>query len=360
MKKRLAQMMSALLALVLLAGCGSSATNKQETAPQPEAASETAEKPAEEAKDEAKPASEGDIVVAGIYKSGDQQWFIGEGEAAKNKCLEMGASDFMYIDVKLDPDLYLQAIDNAITQGVAGILTCPPDQNLSQVVVQKCKEAGIPVVACDDALMDSDGNFLAPYVGIDALAIGQACGEWAAEYAVENDMTGEDTGVLFLAADTVSSCVPRTDGAIEKWKAAFPDWPENRMWRVDYTGPQEEAFDQAAATFTAHPEITKWVVMAINDEGAAGATRALEQAGMDKDAVVIGIGGYLAKLEFAKEGGSAFKATAFINYVDIGEYSAENLMNSIVNGVDLPMDTRTPATMVTADNYIEIMKDQAY
>ena len=359
MKKTLALMLAVIMIMVLLVGCGSKQTADQPSAPQEETKAPEAEQtPAPAKEEESKPASE-KIVIAGIYKSGDQQWFIGEGEAAKNKCLSMGATDFMYIDVKLDPDLYLQAIDNAITQGVAGILTCPPDQNLSQLVVQKCKEAGIPVVACDDALMDADGNFIAPYVGIDALAIGQACGEWAANYAKENDMTGEDTGVLFLAADTVSSCVPRTDGAIEKWLEAFPEWPEDRMWRVDYTGPQDEAFDQAAATFTAHPEITKWVVMAINDEGAAGATRALEQAGMDQDAVVIGIGGYLAKLEFKKDGGSAFKATAFINYVDIGEYSAENLMNSIINGVDLPMDTRTPAVMITADNYVEIMKDQS-
>jgi L-arabinose transport system substrate-binding protein len=153
--------------------------------------------------------------------------------------------------------------------------------------------------------------------------------------------------------------VPRTDGQKEVWLQHFPDWPESRMWRVDYTGPQDEAFDQAAATFTAHPEIKHWVVMAINDEGAAGATRALEQAGLDKDAVVCGIGGYLAKLEFKKEGGSAFKATAFINYVDVGAIAAENMMNYLVNGTEIPADTRTPAVIVTADNYVDIMKDQA-
>ncbi len=356
MKKLLTLSLVVMLVLGMLAACAPQAPSEASEAPA-EAPAAT-EAPAEAATEApAEPA--GDIIVAGIYKSGDQQWFIGEGDAAAAKCKEMGASDFMYIDVKLDPDLYLQAIDNAITQGVAGILTCPPDQKLSGVVVQKCKEAGIPVVACDDALMDETGALIAPYVGIDALAIGKACGDWAVNYAKENNMTGEDTGVLLLAADTVSSCVPRTDGAKEVWMTNFPDWPEDRMWRVDYTGPQDEAFDQAAATFTAHPEIKHWVIMAINDEGAAGATRALEQAGLDKDAVVIGIGGYLAKLEFKKEGGSAFKATAFINYVDVGAMSAENLMTSILQGTEIPMDTRTPAVMVTADNYVDIMKDQA-
>ncbi len=355
MKKLLVLALVVMLALGALAACAPTATQAPEAT---EAAEEASEAGAvEETAEVAEPAK--DIVIAGIYKSGDQQWFIGEGDAAAAKCKEMGASDFMYIDVKLDPDLYLQAIDNAITQGVAGILTCPPDQKLSSVVVQKCKDAGIPIVACDDALMDEKGEYIAPYVGIDALAIGKACGEWAANYAKENNMTGEDTGVLLLAADTVSSCVPRTDGARDVWMESFPDWPEDRMWRVDYTGPQDEAFDQAAATFTAHPEIKHWVIMAINDEGAAGATRALEQAGLDKDAVVVGIGGYLAKLEFKKEDYSAFKATAFINYVDVGQLSAENLMTSILKGSEIPMDSRTAAVIITEENYKDVMKDQA-
>ena len=304
-------------------------------------------------------AADKDIIIAGIYKSGDQQWFIGEGQAARDKVLEMGGKDFMYIDVQLDGGLFIQALDNVIAQGVSGILTCVPDQRLSQVAVQKAAEAGIPIIACDDPLMDEDGNFLAPFVGIDAYIIGKAVGVWTVEYAKANNMTGEDVGVLLLAADQISSCVPRTDGQREEWLNAFPDWPEDRIWRVDYNGPQERAFDVASATFTANPQIKKWVIMTINDEGAAGATRALEQAGIDDDAVVSGIGGYLAKLEFAKPGGSAFKSTAFINYVDVGAYSAQNMMEYLLYGTEIPADFRTPAVMITKDNYREIMKDQA-
>ncbi len=343
MKKVLALLMSLVITVVALSGCGTA-------------------KDASDSKSNAGSAKESpkkDIVLAGIYKAGDQQWFIGEGAAAKDKAIKMGAKDFMFIDAKMNPDTYLQALDNAIAQGVSGILVCVPDQKLSAVTMEKAKAANIPVIAVDDPLMDKDGKFIAPYVGIDALAIGKACGDWAAKYAKDNNMTGEDVGVLLLTADQISSCVPRTEGQKERWLAAFPDWPADRIFRADYNGPQEKAFDVSSATFTANPKIKKWVVMAINDEGAAGATRALEQAGLDKDAVVIGIGGYLAKLEFAKSEGSAFKATAFINYVDIGEYSAENMMNYLVNGTEIPADRRTPAVMITKENYKEIMKDQA-
>lgn len=353
MKKSLAFVLSILMLLTVMVGCnnGSSPSEAPATGAPATDTPPGTEAPAEPEGDE--------ITIAGIYKSGDQQWFIGEGEAAKQKCLEMGAAEFTYVDVKLDPNLYLQAIDEAITKGVDGILTCPPDQKMSKQVVDMCAEAGIPVIACDDALQDENGEFLAPFVGIDAYAIGKAVGEWTADYVEENEMTGDDVGVLYLTANTVSSCVPRTEGEMEVWAERFPDWPAEQTFEADYTGPQDEAFNQAAAIFTANPQIAKWVIMTINDEGAAGATRALEQAGLDKDAVVVGIGGYLAKLEFQKEGGSAFKATAFINYVDVGAISAERLMTYLIDGGEIPMDTRTPAVMITADNYIEIMKDQA-
>lgn len=367
MKKRvLSVLLAGTMVMGLLSGCSQKTANEagasKETA-KTEAAkaeAETKEESASKGEESKKDTSaQEDSIIAGIYKSGDQQWFIGEGAAAESKVKEMGASDFMFIDAKMNPDTYLQALDNAITQGVSGILVCVPDQNLSNVTVQKCEEAGIPVIACDDPLQDENGEFLAPFVGIDALAIGEACGTWTAGYAKEKELTGDDTGVLYLTANTISSCVPRTTGAKAKFEEALPDWSAERVFEADYDGSQEKGYNAAATTFTANPQIKNWVIMTINDEGAAGATRALEEAGLDANSVVCGIGGYLAKLEFQKEGGSAFKATAFINYADVGAISAELLMKKIASGEEIPMDTRTPATIVTADNYIDIMKDQA-
>ena len=300
-------------------------------------------------------AAEDKIVIAGIYKAGDQQWFIGEGEAAKATVLEMGGDEFQYIDAKMNAEEYLRALDNAIASEVSGIIVCIPDQNLSAVTVEKCNEANIPVIAADDQLLDEKGELLAPFVGIDAYAIGKATGEWMVDYYKTEGLTAEDTAVLFLTADTIASCVPRTEGANEVWTANITDVP---VYRADYKGSIEEGNQVAAATIVAHPEVNNWIVMAINDEGALGATRALEEATLDATSAVIGIGGYEAKNEFKKDY-SCFKATAFINYVDVGAISAKNLMNFVVNGTEMPMDERTPAVVVTKDNYVDIMKDQA-
>lgn len=101
------------------------------------------------------------LVVYGIYKAGDQTWFIDEGAAAQ-KAVEEAGGEFIYVDAKMNPEEYLKAIDNAIANKASGIVTCIPDQTMSQTVVDKCEESGIPVVAADDALQDAEGEKLAP------------------------------------------------------------------------------------------------------------------------------------------------------------------------------------------------------
>jgi len=176
--------------------------------------------------------------VYGIYKAGDQTWFIDEGAAAQAK-VEADGGQFTFVDAKMSPEEYLRAIDNAIANKAAGIVTCIPDQTLSQAAVDKCKEAGIPIVAADDAL-EMDGEKIAPWVGIDAYNIGAANGEWIANYAIDNGLVDkEDTGLLIMTMDTVSSCVPRAEGELDKWTELCPDFPEDRIFKADYDGTTE-------------------------------------------------------------------------------------------------------------------------
>ena len=133
----------------------------------------------------------------------------------------MGASDFLFIDAKMNPDTYLQAVDNVIAQKVDGVITCIPDQKLSQAVIDKLKLANIPVIAADDALQDESGKKIAPWVGINGEKIGQTNGAWMAKYVTDNKLETDPTAaVLLLTMDTVSSCVPRTKGELEKFKEA--------------------------------------------------------------------------------------------------------------------------------------------
>ena len=272
-------------------------------------------------------ADDASLNIYGIYKAGDQTWFIDEGAAAQ-KAVEAAGGTFTFVDAKMSPEECLKAIDNAIANHADGIVICVPDQTMSQSVVDKCSEAGIEVVAADDALQDADGNKIAPWVGINAYIIGEANGEWIANYAIENDLVDkEDTGLLIMTMDTVSSCVPRAEGEVAKWKELCPDFDENRIFFADYDGTTDKGNTAAAAVFTAHPEIKTWLVTGANEEGTIGACRALESAGLDADACVVGLGAYMAKDEWNNKGadGTCMKAAAYFSSESVGEGSIEVL-----------------------------------
>ncbi|AEV30122.1 ABC-type sugar transport system, periplasmic component [Sphaerochaeta pleomorpha str. Grapes] len=298
-------------------------------------------------------AKSGKPVIYGIYKAGDQTWFIDEGASAK-VAAEAAGYDFIYVDAKMSPEEYLRALDNAIANKAAGIVTCTPDQTMSSAIMDKMNDAGIPVVAADDAL-ETDGKKIAPWVGINAYVIGEANGAWLANYAKENNLvTNPEVGLLLMTMDTVSSCVPRAKGEYAKFVAASPEFPKDRIFYADYDGTTDKGNQVSSAVFTAHPEIKTWLVTGANEEGTIGAVRALESAGLDKTSCVVGLGAYMAKDEFKAPGGSAMKAAAYFSSESVGAGSVKVLLD-VINGKTVPMETAVDAVVVTPQNYREVM-----
>ena len=109
-------------------------------------------------------------------------------------------------------------------------------------------------------------------------------------------------------------------------------------FKADYDGTTDKGNTAATAVITAHPEIKKWLVTGANEEGCVGAARALESAGLDADACVVGLGAYMAKDEFKKEGGSCMKASAYFSADSVGAGSVNVLMD-IINGKEPVMET---------------------
>lgn len=362
MKKMTVLLLAAAMTMSLV-GCGGSGEEAPAATQEPAAEAETeeaapeAEAP-EAAGDEAEaPAASGEKgVVYGIYKAGDQTWFIDEGAAAQ-AAVEANGDEFIFVDAKMSPEEYLKAIDNAIANKAKGIVTCIPDQTMSQAVVDKCAEANLPIVAADDALQQDDGTKIAPWVGINAYVIGQANGDWLAAYAKDNNLvTDEECGLLIMTMDTVSSCVPRAEGEYDNFTAACPEFDTARIFKADYDGTTDKGNTAATAVITAHPEIKKWLVTGANEEGCIGAVRALESAGLDADACVVGLGAYMAKDEWNDKGadGTCMKASAYFSADSVGAGSVEVLYD-IINGNEPAMETAVDAVVVTPDTYKDVM-----
>lgn len=316
-------------------------------------------------------AAEDGPTLAFICKDLSQEWFVGTSTAMHDTAIERGAKDVLLMDCGMSPDKYITNLDAAIAQNVDVLIVCPPDQKLSQITVTRCAAAGIKVMADDDGLIDEKGMHIAPALELDAYKVGEGIGDYLGNYVIEQkyeDFNFEKVGYLCMTMSEVSSCVPRSTGAVAKFLELVPNFPEEQIINADYDGTSDKGFNVAAATVTAHPEIDIWMVTTPNDEGAQGATRALEQAGKDKEAIVIGVGGYLAKDEFKKDY-SCFKATAYIDPILDGTIAANAAMDWFENDV-VPYDEYKKlgeefgvfpfsATMVDASNYLEIMGESA-
>lgn len=296
-------------------------------------------------------AKKSDLVIAVIYKTLDETWFQEESEAAKNQALKMGAKEVITIDAKMNPDVYLSALDNLITQKVNGILICVPDQKLSKITVERCKKANIAVIACDDPLTD-EGNYLAPFVGIDSNQIGRDMTNLMVDYLEKNNKltNPKSSGLLLMSMDSVSSCAPRTEGQLETFKNRFPNFPKENIFQAEYNGQSEKSFYSAASTIANNKNIENWFVMSANEAGTIGAIKALEQSSLAKNAVAVGVGGYVAKDEFQKEN-SPLIASAYISATEVGQIAAQELMENLLDGKNIPDKYLVTDKIITKDNY---------
>lgn len=366
-KKIFALLLAAVMVAGTFAGCGGEADSGADAADTSTDSGDTAE-----ASEEPEAKSDG-WVIGYICKDLSQEWFISTYDAMKAKAVELGASDVIGLDCEMNPEKCLTNLDNLISQKVDIIIICVPDQELSQTVVDRCNAAGIPVFADADGLI-VDGKHIAPALELNAYKVGSEMGEWLGNYVNENmDLAAdaEEIGYMRMTMNEVSSCVPRAEGAKDEFLKACPDFDEAKIIDANYDGTTEQGYDVAAATITAHPEIKKWLVTAPNDEGASGATRALEAVSLDKEACVVGAGAYLAVDEFQKES-SAFKAAAYFSPVETGEQEAIAAIEYLKNGTEVFGDYKDTyegdnefgvyplgGTMVTKDNYAEEMGDDA-
>ena len=376
MKKRVwTAIMAAAITTTMLTGCGGGTSSSEVTSSSESGGTQTSavgssealasssegtsSSPEESAAADSNQA-DGDLLVYGIYKAGDQTWFIDEGAAAQAAVEALGGT-FTYVDAKMNPEEELKAIDNAIANNASGIVICTSDQTMSQAVVDKCQEAGIPVVAADDALQDGDENKLVPWVGINAYVIGEANGEWLANYVKENNLASQsEVGLMIMTMDTVSSCVPRAEGEYDKFTELVPDFDSARIFKADYDGTTDKGNTAATAVITAHPEIKTWLVTGANEEGCIGAARALESAGLDADACVVGLGAYMAKDEWNDKGadGTCVKASAYFPAKAVGEGSIDVLMQ-LIQGGEPEMETAVDAVVVTPEDYKDTMGKDA-
>jgi len=223
----------------------------------------------------------------------------------------------------------------------------------------KAKSLGLKVYSVDDQFVGADGQFMdTPYMGISARKIGESVGKALYDEFKRRNWAVEETAACCITFEELNTAKERTDGGTAALVAA--GFPVDKIYRTaEKTADTEGSFNAANTLLTQHPEIKRWLVFSMNDEGVMGAVRAMEGQGFNADTIIgIGIGGSTCLVEFQKSTPSGFYATCLISPKRHGFETVESMYKWIKDGVEPAKDIRTEGYIITRENYQQVMKEQ--
>ncbi|WP_414659982.1 arabinose ABC transporter substrate-binding protein [Horticoccus sp. 23ND18S-11] len=298
-------------------------------------------------------------VKIGFYvKQPEEPWFQLEWKFADQAARELG-----FTLVKMggnDGEKALAAIDNFAAGGAQGFVICTPDTKLGPAIVNKARAVNLKFIAVDDQFLGADGQPLknVHYLGISARKIGESVGDTLAAEMKKRGFALADTAVCAVTYDELATAKERTDGAISRLMAA--GIPKERIFRAPMrTTDIPGALDSTNTLLTQQSGVKHWLVCGTNDNAVLGAIRALEGRGFAPESCVgIGINGTDCIVELEKAKPTSFHGSMLLSAKEHGYKTAEMLYKWIKDGVEPPLDTRTVGTLITRENFRQVLKDQ--
>ncbi len=290
---------------------------------------------------------DGKIKIGYITKRGTDPFASQQVQAAQAAAKKAGV-ELVTADVKQDTGLTISTVNQMIAGGINGLIIVVPDQAIGPQVLSLAAAKKIPVLASDDPIKDSAGK-AAPFIGLDGTALGTQAGEQLAKALnSRSDATAANTAFVVVSQNSVSACTERTDAA----KAAFDKAGGNKkstFLDVPHDGTLQTAVTAMSATITQNPGIKNWYITSCNDDGVAGALRALESKGVTKaNSFGYGMDGSLACTELAKDNG--FAAANYVSFAKNGEIAFDTMYKLLKNGTEMPATQSVPGPVINRDN----------
>jgi L-arabinose transport system substrate-binding protein len=289
------------------------------------------------------------LKIAYIQKQGDQQYFVDEANGAKQEAQKMGGANIDVINVNLDSNAAINAMNTVVAQHVDGIAIVVPDQKIGPQVIDMAKQAKIPLLASDDPIKSGQGQD-APFVGFDSLQMGQKVGQKAGELYKKAGWSPSDTALLSVYKQDLSDCQLRDQGEEQAFKQAAGQGVP--VIKLGTDNSNTDAQNRTGAVITAHHNVKHWVVVGCNDESETGAVTALANAGFGADSVIgVGLGAYLTCKDWKAGKDTGNKAALYISGRAVGSNSARVLLQSARDHKSLPPKTIAPTQIVDASNW---------
>ena len=378
-KKLLSVLLSTAMVASLLVGCGSNAAT-DDSAATDAAATDTADDSAatdeSAAADDSASAGEGGFVGVAMPTKDLQRW----NQDGSNMQSELEAAGYK-VDIQYasnDTATQVSQIENMITEGVDVLVIASIDGSSLGTVMSQAKEAGIPVIAYDRLIMDSDA--VCYYATFDNYMVGTKQGEYIRDNLDLDNAAGPfnlevftgdpgDNNANFFyggAMDVLNKYIDEGKLVIKSGQKEFAD-VATANWSTETA---QSRMENILASYYA--DGTKLdAVLCSNDSTALGVENALAAnytgdypiiTGQDCDTPNV------KNLVAGKQAMSVFKdtralASAVVKMVDSimkGEEPEVNDTKSYDNGTGVIPTYLCDPVVVTTDNYKEILIDSGY
>jgi len=249
--------------------------------------------------------------------------------------------EVVFQDAAQDNAAQVSDVENLLTQGIDLLIISPNEAAPLNDIVKEAWDSCVPVIVLDRNLVDPNYSM---FIGADNVAIGEAAGEYAAQWCADN---GRDECKIaeIRGLEGAPPAANRGDGFRAGLEAGGLS-ADNIVFSQNADWLRERAVPAAAAAFQAVPDVD--VVYGHNDPMAEGALIAAEDAGIDTSQILfIGIdalptpdGGIMSVLD-GRLGVTFVYPTGGQQGVDW----AANILEGHVNPplwLVLPFDTVTP------------------
>jgi len=255
--------------------------------------------------------------------------------------------EVVFQDAAQDNAAQVSDVENLLTQGIDLLIISPNEAAPLNDIVKEAWDACVPVIVLDRNLVDPNYSM---FIGADNVAIGEAAGEYAAQWCADNGR--DDCKIAEIRGlEGAPPAANRGDGFRAGLEAGGLS-ADNIVFSQNADWLRERAVPAAAAAFQAVPDVD--VVYGHNDPMAEGAIIAAEDAGVDTSQILfIGIdalptpdGGIMSVLD-------GRLGVTFV-YPTGGQQGVDWAVNILENHVNPPLWLVLPFDTVTPENAQEV------
>lgn len=326
MKKRLlAALVSGALMMSALAGCGGSTAQTNNGG------------------DTADQTTQQDYHIKVILKTLASEYWQYVGNGCKQAGEDLGVTvDVLGASSETAYDEQLSMIETTLSANDCDAMVVAPLQ--AETVATQIANTDLPIVAIDTAI---DSDKVLSFVGFNNEELAAMGGKAAVEAAKDKGWDKKITAIGIMGVQGDSTSEARIAGFKQGIAEAGGEYLSAETQYADSVA--DKAVTCMEAIIQAHPEGVS-IIVANNDDMAAGAARAAAAFPAYKNTIFVGIGGNLAGIDAILAGQETM--TVAVDGYDVGYLGVQAAVDAL-NGKKLDEFIATDATVVTADNAAE-------